>query len=282
MPELPDVEVYRRHLDATCRGRRIAGVRVNSAKVLAGVTASGLAALLKGARIGAARRHGKQLLVDLGAVGWLALHFGMNGSLKHFKDVADDPAYDRVRFDFADGHHLAYINPRQIGRITLTDDADQFVTRERLGPDALDRRLGLVAFQKAVGGRRRDIKSILMDQTVIAGIGNIYSDEILFQAQLHPRTRADRVDPLAMKRLYRAVKKVLKTAVARGAGAELRPERHPASFLLRQRRRGGLCPRCRGKIATIKFSGRTAYFCPRCQKRAGGGRAASTIMPNMR
>jgi formamidopyrimidine-DNA glycosylase len=84
-------------------------------------------------------------------------------------------------------YHLAYVNPRQIGRIALTNDGDQFVARERLGPDALDRNLGLVALQKAVGGR--DIKSILMDQTVIARIGNIYSDEIRFQAHLHPRGR---------------------------------------------------------------------------------------------
>jgi formamidopyrimidine-DNA glycosylase len=269
MPELPDVEAYRRHLEATCRGGRITSVRVNSAKVLSGVSASKLAARLKGARIGAARRHGKHLLVDLGAAGWLVLHFGMNGSLKHFKDLDDDPAYDRVRIDFANGHHLAYINPRQIGRIALTDDVDQFIARERLGPDALDRRLGLVAFRKVIGGRRRDIKSILMDQTVIAGIGNIYSDEILFQARLHPRTRADRLDAPAMTRLYCTVKKVLKTAISRGAGAELRSERHPASFLLRQRRQGGLCPHCHGQIATIKFSGRTAYYCPRCQRQAG-------------
>jgi formamidopyrimidine-DNA glycosylase len=154
----------------------------------------------------------------------------MNGSLRHFEDGEDDPPYDRLCLDFADGHHLAYVNPRLLGRVGLAPDAAEFIAAERLGPDALDPRFDLAAFEPALAGRKRDVKSVLMDQKVVAGIGNIYSDEILFQARLHPRTRSDWLDASARKRLFGQIKEVLETAIACGAGAERLIDRLPSSF----------------------------------------------------
>jgi formamidopyrimidine-DNA glycosylase len=265
MPELPDVELYKRHLDATCLGRTIRYVAVGDARILADVSATELARRVEGARITATRRHGKHLLVDLGPPGWLTLHFGMNGSLKHFTDGEDDPPYDRVRFDFGDGDHLAYVNPRLLGRVGLAPDADAFIATEGLAPDALDPQFDRATFERALAGRKRDLKSLLMDQGVVAGIGNIYSDEILFQARLNPRTRCDRLDPGACQRLFEQIKEVLETAIASGAGAERLVDRLPGSFLIPHREKGERCPRCGAEIASAKFSGRTAYFCPRCQ-----------------
>jgi len=265
MPELPDVELYKRHLDATCLGRAIRNVVVGDARILADVSPAELARRLEGARIIASRRHGKHLLVDLGPQGWLTLHFGMTGSLKHFTNGEQDPPYDRVRFDFADGHHLAYIDVRLFGRVGLTPDADAFIAVEHLGPDALDPRVDLARFEQALAGRKRDVKSLLMDQEVVAGIGNIYSDEILFQARINPRTRCERLDTSARQRLFEQIKEVLETAIKSGAGAERLVDRLPASFLIAHREKHGRCPRCGGEIASAKFSGRTAYFCPRCQ-----------------
>ncbi len=265
MPELPDVELYKRHLDATCLGRTIRRVTVGDARILAEVSAAELARRLEGARMTASRRHGKHLLVDVGPPGWLTLHFGMNGSLKHFTDGEGDPTYDRVRFDFAGGHHLAYVNPRLLGRVGLAPDADAFIAAEGLGPDALDPRFDLAAFELALEGRKRDVKSLLMDQEVLAGVGNIYSDEILFQAGINPRTRCDRLDADARRHLFDRIKEVLETAIASGAGAEQLVDRLPGSFLIPHRQKGGRCPRCGGEIASAKFSGRTAYYCPRCQ-----------------
>jgi formamidopyrimidine-DNA glycosylase len=181
MPELPDVELFKRHLDATCLGRSIRGVIITDTRILAGASASELAQRLEGARIVKSLRHGKHLLVHLGPPGWLTMHFGMNGSLRHFEDGEDDPPYDRLRLDFADGHHLAYVNPRLLGRVGPARDAAEFIAAQRLGPDALDPRFDLAAFERAIAGRKRDVKSVLMDQEVVAGIGNIYSDEILFR-----------------------------------------------------------------------------------------------------
>ena len=220
MPELPEVELFKRHLDATCRSRTIARVSVRDRRILGGISPRTFSARLKGARIGRSRRHGKHLLVDLGKAGWLALHFGMNGSLKHVGKRERDPLYDRVCFDFNGGDHLAYINPRLLGRVRLVETPAAFIAAENLGPDALDPKFHPSAFVAMLAGAKRDLKSVLMDQALCAGIGNIYSDEILFRAGLHPKLRADRIPPAASKRLFRAMKSVLKTAVARHAGSE--------------------------------------------------------------
>jgi formamidopyrimidine-DNA glycosylase len=265
MPELPDVELFKRHLDATCLGRTIQNVTVNDARILSGVSAGDLARRLNGARLVHSRRHGKYLLAGLDPTVWLIMHFGMNGSLSHFAEGEEDPPYDRVRFDFADGHHLAYVNPRLLGQIGLADDPNAFIAAEGLGPDALDPRFDFAAFEKVVTSRRRDVKSLLMDQAAIAGIGNIYSDEILFQAGIHPRTRCDRLGVDARRSLFRSIKKVLQTALDAGAGAENLADRLPSSFLIPHRNKGGRCPHCGSELATAKFSGRTAYYCPRCQ-----------------
>lgn len=269
MPELPDVELYKRHFEATCRGRTIRTVAVNDARILSAVSAAELGRRLAGVRIGKARRHGKHLFVAAGRETWLAIHFGMNGALEHFGPNAEEPAYDRVRFDFADGHHLAYVNPRLFGHLGLVADVEAFIAAEGLGPDALDRDFDFAQFDAAIGGSRREVKSVLMDQAVVAGIGNIYSDEILFQTRLHPGSRADRLDASARRRLFDTMKAVLETAIESGAGAERLVERLPKTFLIPQRRKGGRCPNCGGPVAAAKFAGRTGYFCPRCQPQPG-------------
>ena len=113
--------------------------------------------------------------------------------------------------------------------------------------------------------RRQAIKAVLMDQARIAGIGNIYADEILFQARLHPGMAASRLDNAIRRRLFDAVKHVLQTAVDRGAGAEDFTDRLPKGFLLPERHAGGHCPRCGTQLAIDKRAGRTSYHCPRCQ-----------------
>jgi formamidopyrimidine-DNA glycosylase len=269
MPELPDVELFKQHLDETCLGRTIRNVTVNDARIVEGGSADRISSRLRNSRLTQSRRHGKHLLVGLEPQGWLTMHFGMNGSLRHFAEAEDEPAYDRVRFDFTDGHHLAYVNPRLLGRVGLATDPASFIAEEELGPDALDPRFDLAAFERALGGRRRDLKSLLMDQALIAGIGNIYSDEILFQARVHPRAASNRLAVDARKHLFDCIKQVLQTAIDAGAGAERLVDRLPKSFLIPHRKKGGRCPRCAGEIVAAKFSSRTAYYCPRCQPEPG-------------
>src|SRR5262249_61806889 len=118
-------------------------------------------------RLTQSRLHGKLLLVGLEPRVWLAMHFVMNGSLRHFAAGEDDPPYDRVRFDFAEDHHLAYVNPRLLGRVGLTTDPAFFIAEEGLGPDALDPHFDSAAFERAPGGRKRDLQSLLIDQAAM-------------------------------------------------------------------------------------------------------------------
>jgi formamidopyrimidine-DNA glycosylase len=265
VPELPDVELFKRQLDSTSLHQTIASVTVNDRRILADISPIQLTARLKGNEFQSSRRHGKHLLVALDEGGWLTMHFGMTGRLQHFHDMADDPPFDRVRFDFDNGWHLAYVNVRMLGRVGLAEDADGFIASQALGPDALDRRFDLEAFKAALEGRRRDVKSALMDQSIMAGVGNIYSDEILFQAGIHPKTRVSDLEAQRLEELFRQTKAVLRTAIARRAGSEQFLDRLPSDYLLPHRERGGRCSRCGGEIQTLRALGRTAYFCARCQ-----------------
>ena len=140
-----------------------------------------------------------------------------------------------------------------------------FIADERLGPDALDPAFDEKAFAAALANRRQAIKAALMDQARTAGIGNIYADEILFQARVHPGVVANAIDAAARHRLFTAMKHVLQTAIDRGAGAENFIDRLPKGFLLPERHAGGHCPRCGTTLVIDKRGGRTSYHCPQCQ-----------------
>jgi len=265
MPELPDVEGFKRTLAKTALGKTINRVVVNDARILNKLAVRTFVSRLQGAKLVAARRHGKHLMAQIDRGGWLTLHFGMTGALQFVAEPDDEPPFTRVRLDFAGDGSLAYMNKRMIGRVGLADDAADFIAAEKLGADALDGGFDLDAFKTAVRGTERDVKSVLMDQEVLAGIGNIYSDEILFQARINPAERMDGLAPAVLKRLYLQMRDVLKTAVARGAGSEQFIERMPKGSLLPERKKGGHCPRCGSPLKISKVGGRTAYCCPRCQ-----------------
>lgn len=259
MPELPDVEVFRRYVDATSLHQRVAGVQVPAPGVLRGTTPQGLGRALKGHCFERTRRHGKYVFVALESGRHLVLHFGMTGEPVYARNAAEPPEYTAARFRFAGGGSLAYVSPRKLGRIALIDSVSRYVEARELGPDALS--LGEEEFRDLADGRRGSVKSWLMNQEIIAGIGNVYSDEILFRAGLHPRLPLNDLDAAGLEALRRAMRDVLREAI--GAGAE--PERMPESFLLPQRHEDGRCPGCGGRPQKITVSGRTAWFCPRCQ-----------------
>lgn len=268
MPELPDVENYKRYLDATALGKHIDGVVVANAKVLRKVSAKAISERLTGRRMKDTRRHGKHLLVTLDDGGCMTIHFGMTGRLAYFETMADDPKHDRLRFDFAGGKHLAFDCQRMIGRVGLAESADAFIEQEKLGPDALDD-VDLACFRDLLAGRRGGIKAALMNQSLLAGIGNVYSDEILFHAGIDLRAAVEGLDGDTVATLHRSVRTVLRTAIDRGAGSEQLVERLPDGYLLPCREEGADCPRCGGKVHRAKIAGRTSYFCPSCQT---GGR----------
>jgi formamidopyrimidine-DNA glycosylase len=265
MPELPEVEGFTRYFKRHALKKTITDVKVGDARVLAKISPAALRARVRGSRITEARRHGKHLLARLSHGGWLTMHFGMTGYFEAFKDGEVEPPYDRVRFDFG-RDHLAFIDPRLFGRVGLIDDADAFIKQQRLGIDALDPKLTFERFKAALDGRGA-LKAVLMDQSRIAGIGNLYADETLFQVRLHPLTDVRTLTPAQWKALYAAIRRVLKTVIAAKADAERHAERLPRGYVTRGRGKGATCPRGHGPLKVITAAGRTTYFCPVCQKK---------------
>lgn len=267
MPELPDVHAFRKYLDSTALHRKIARTRVLDTRILDGVSQRKLAGRLKGAALKSSTRHGKYLFVKIDSNGWLVLHFGMTGELHAFKDrFSDDedvPRFTRMLIEFADGGRLAYCNMRMLGRVGLTDDLEKYIEQHELGPDALDDSLTADDFLERASGRSGTVKALLMNQSIVAGVGNEYSDEILFQQRLHPSTKAKDLDEKALRKLFRTMRRVLSTASKHLA----RTDRFPRTYLLRERDEDGHCPRCGTALKKVTVSGRTSRFCPKCQRR---------------
>ena len=152
---------------------------------------------------------------------------------------------------------------RKLGELRLIQDVEAFIRAKELGPDALDDEFDFAAFRERLSGRRGMIKTRLMDQQIIAGIGNVYADEILFQARVHPKAHVDELDEEALRAVFDKMKAVLKTAIDHDA----EPSQFPDDFIIPQRHEDGGCPVCGGSVERIKISGRSAYFCPRCQEK---------------
>lgn len=259
MPELPDVQVEKEYLDATALHQRVEDVFLSAEGLLEGVSATTLRKRLEGRTLESTRRHGKHLFAHVGDDGWLRLHFGMTGRLAYDRDGEDgasDPDHTRLRLDFEGGGRLAYINVRRLGEIGLVDDPGRFVEDEGLGPDALDADFDADALAELLEGRRGSVKGILMNQDEIAGIGNVYADETLFQAALHPETRAGALEPEQVEELHRQMRRVLRAAV------DARVEDFPKWFMLPHRSTDMECPDCGGGLEKIQVSGRPTYFCP--------------------
>lgn len=260
MPELPDVAHLKRYLDATALHQPVERVDVRDSYVLKGISASRLREQLEGTEIDSSTRHGKNLLVELtGGACCLRLHFGMTGSLRYYRDD-DAPQYTRVLLDFDNGYHLAYVCPRKLGRVSIAESAEAFVENEELGPDALE--IGRDDFLQIMRGRRGALKTALMNQQVIAGLGNVYSDEILYQAGLLPTRKVGDLDEDALKEVYRVMQRVLKASIERNADAE----EMPRAWLIHNRGKGETCPRCGTQVRREEVSGRGCYFCPGCQQ----------------
>jgi formamidopyrimidine-DNA glycosylase len=261
VPELPDVEVYRRRLASSGLRRRIDRVRVGDSTVVRDVSRQRLARALKGRELVRSSRHGKHLFADTADGGaTLVLHFGMTGLLEVDDRREPGDPHERFALDFEDGGTLTLVDQRRLGFVTVVDDVAAYTREHDLGPDAMT--LEQRDLRRLLRGFRGGVKALLMDQSLVAGIGNIYSDEILFQARIDPRRPAASLDEAAVRRLHRQMQRVLRVAADRGAD----PERVPQGWLLRHREDGAPCPRGDGEIHKVRLGGRGAFHCPSCQR----------------
>lgn len=282
MPELPEVEHLRRTLEPLLLDRRVARVQVRRADVVraaGGGTAPARgrpAGLLAGRRITELRRRGKYLAIVAAGGPVLLVHLGMSGQLLFLPPGRQAPRRDHVhviwRFDDERGGRMIFRDPRRFGRLTLIDSVASLEEfwRQRLGPDALVLRAGDLA--EAFGATRRSIKCALLDQAVAAGIGNIYADESLFRAGIHPMTPAGALTRTEARRLAESIRATLSAAI-RAGGTTLRDYRDGAGRngghrpnLCVYGRAGLPCRRCGSILGDLRLAQRTTTYCPRCQR----------------
>lgn len=276
MPELPEVETVVERLRPHLEGRRILEARLHQPLILRGDRAL-FERKLPGARVERLERRGKFIVIHLDAVenpgaGWcLIVHLGMTGQLLCCRREQPREKHTHVTFRLDSGTELRLRDPRRFGRVEIIPAERLEAYFAHLGPEPLVVPWG--DFAARFAGRRASIKSLLLNQSRLRGLGNIYSDEALFAARIHPATPAGRLDAGALRRLYAAIQRVLRAAIAAEGTSfsdYITPDGRLGRFQYRLRvygREGEPCPRCGTRIKRLVLTGRSSHFCPRCQPR---------------
>jgi len=274
MPELPEAETIARGLDALIRGRKLLSMRCLMAGICERATKYPV-----GARVAEVARRGKKVLVHFEGGTTLLVSLGMSGQLRR-RPNGPLPKHTHIVLNF-DGLEFIYVDPRRLGRLVPSRVATTMLAAagrvaswcdERLGPDATA--VSWPEFRERVGARRGAFKPLFLNQRVLAGVGNIYADEILHRAGVHPQTPPASLDEAALRRVYRATKSILKKAVE-ACGTTFRDYVTPTgargdfgNFLAVYGREGERCRKCGAAVERLSWPpGRSTYYCPRCQPR---------------
>ena len=257
MPELPENEAQRLMLTRECLNRTIERVELGDDVTYIELPGDNERGRLVGRQFTQARRHGKNIFAGSKTGPWIAVHLGMTGWLIPFDAHDDPPDHTKLLFVFEGDRRLAFRCPRKLGHIKVIDDPDDYIAQNDLGPDALS--IERDAFADVVGGSRAAIKSALMAQEKLAGIGNLWSDETLFHIGIAPTVRANTLDRAKLDTLYDTMRELLK----KGVEVEADYAQLPGDWLIRHRDEGGECPRrgCGGTLQRTKVGGRSAYHC---------------------
>jgi formamidopyrimidine-DNA glycosylase len=273
MPELPEVETIRRQLEPEITGCRIVAAEVFDERWTRPTPPSDVERALTGRTIEAVERRGKYLLLRLEGDHTLAMHLRMTGNLL-LEDGTPDPPYLRAQLRLDDGRRLLFTDTRRFGQaIVLRDEELDEYFAARLGIEPLSDSLTAEEVCRRAAGRRAPLKSFLLNQLGVAGIGNIYADEALFRARLHPLSPAGSMKPEDCERLRLGIVEALEAGL-RSGGASIDDYRDARGeqgamqdeFLVHMRE-GKPCPGCGGEVKRIVVAGRSTYFCPSCQRR---------------
>jgi formamidopyrimidine-DNA glycosylase len=277
MPELPEVETIRRGLDREVTGKRIKTVEVHGNRsIRRHRSKKEFVGRLEGAKVAGVGRTGKYLVLRLDTGDRLVAHLRMSGQL--LRAQAKDPVtkHTHIVFTFTQGGQLRYVDPRTFGEMFVgspDEVAENMPELAELGFDPIEEPMSWVSFGERLLRRRQRLKTILLDQTFIAGLGNIYSDEILFHAGLRYDRTPDSLSSMEIRRLYRALVEVMHEAV-KHRGSTLSDAQYvdvygrPGNYQLEHQvydREGEACRRCRTPIVRVKFQQRSTFFCPHCQ-----------------
>jgi len=278
MPELPEVETIRRDLEKEVLGRRIKHVEVTGARaVRRHESAAEFASLIEGKKITAIGRRGKYLLLRLDGPDVLVIHLGMSGQLLRAKSSREAlERHTHVVFTFTQGGQLRFVDPRTFGEMFVAtgDDVERQVPDlAHLGLDPIDDVISWSRFGERLRSRHTKLKTLLMDQRFLAGIGNIYADEILWGAGLRYDRSSETLSSQEIRRLARSMSETLQAAI-KHRGSSLADEQYRdlfgevGDFQNHHQvygREGKACPRCRSPIVRIRTQGRSTFMCERCQ-----------------
>lgn len=278
MPELPEVEYGRKLVHEAAVGRRIVEVEcAHDPIVIAGTDPKAVQQALRGATVTGTGRRGKYLWLELNRRPWLLVHFGMTGafvvpgtealqleSSPKKPDATWPPRFTKLHLVLSDGGEVAFINKRRLGRVRLVNDPLHEPPVSALGFDPLLDPPPLADFRRRLARRSGPIKAVLLDQSFAAGVGNWVADEVLFQAGIDPRRRANQLSPEESKRLLHSIKQVIRTAVR----VDARKSRFPKSWLFHHRwdKKAGAKTSRGDAIQHITVGGRTTAFVPAVQK----------------
>ena len=269
MPELPEVETIKNDLLLQIAGRFFIKVVLNWEGIVRQPSPEEFCHKLVGQRVEGVKRRGKYLLFELPGDETLILHLKMSGSLLLKPISADPDSYTRAIFYFDDGRELRFCDRRKLGVMWLVKDRTEVVGK--LGPEPLEPDFNVEVLSQLLSQRRAPIKALLCDQSFLAGVGNMYADEALFRAHIHPLREARSLAREEVNLLHRTIVQVLRRGIRRGGASVdtyLRPggELGTAHFDFQVAHRGGKpCPLCGTPIRRIALRGRGTYFCPRCQ-----------------
>ena len=267
MPELPEVETIKNELLPWVVGQSFTKVTIADAKVLCGRSAREVRRGLIGQKVERLERRGKYLIFHLSNGKSVIIHLRMTGSL--LLSPKEVGRYARAVFHLSNGHCFVFSDRRRLGKMWLVDDANTVVCK--LGPEPLDKRFTPRALEQRLGRHHIPIKAALLNQCIVAGIGNMYADEALFAACIHPLTKADELSPKEVRTLHNNIRRILRAAIgSKGASVDtyVRPEGEPgtAHFDFKvAHKRGGPCSVCGGTIERVVVQNRGTYFCPSCQ-----------------
>ncbi|MCU1429228.1 MAG: DNA-(apurinic or apyrimidinic site) lyase [Actinomycetia bacterium] len=278
MPELPEVEVIRRDLDREVAGKKIKAVEATGLRsIRRHKSKKAFISAVEGHTIKSVTRRGKYIVMRLDGDTALVAHLGMSGRLLRAKNAkVPSPKHLHVVFTFSDNSQLRFVDPRTFGEMFVTsylEIEDEVTELAHLGVDPLDEAMSWETFGRLITSRHTKLKTLLMDQKFVAGIGNIYSDEILFAAGLRWDRTADSLSAEEIRRLSRAIIETLNEAV-KYRGSSLADEQYvdlfgqPGGFQDRHQvydREGKSCPRCYRTLVRARYSNRSTFFCEACQ-----------------
>lgn len=274
MPELPEVETVRRTLLDKLTGRTVADVEILAPKFIRNMSSEEFRHRATGARIEGLRRRGKYLIIDLSTGDELVIHLKMAGRLLYLPSGEPLAKHTHVIFRLDNGDHLRYVDLRHFGGLHLLGPGREGAPQglETLGPEPLTPSFTPDYLRESLGRRKTRIKPLLLDQTFIAGLGNIYADECLYDAGIHPERIASSLTGEEVQRLYEAIGHILQWSIENGGttfstyvDGEGRKGRFAANLRV-YRREDQACPRCGAPVRRLKLGSRSAHYCEVCQK----------------